>query len=279
MDCRQFRESMSLWIDGILDQQEQKRFIQHMESCENCRRELKEYKNMVFLLRNMEEEPLPEGFHERLHSRLVEETKSFEQLPKDDAKSARWMRWIGAVAAIFVLLFSVKALNKVALWGDRQAKEERMEIESTSDQAVQDSSFSIASAPDASEDATSSQKDSFEEEGGIQEKAEVNDRILSDSSVDTASNETIEERSGKIETNRVQLKTQDVCVTPSTLKMMAVNNGIELVRSDENSVVLKITDPKQKEVLYKELSRIGDVEDVGDKIDLGEVTVIIMPKK
>ena len=279
MACRQFRESMSLWIDGILDQQEQKRFIQHMESCENCRRKLKEYKNMVFLLRNMEEEPLPEGFHERLHSRLVEETKSFEQLPKDDAKSARWMRWIGAVAAIFVLLFSVKALNKVALWGDRQAKEERMEIESTSDQAVQDSSFSIASAPDASEDATSSQKDSFEEEGGIQEKAEVHDRILSDSSVDTASNETIEERSGKIETNRVQLKTQDVCVTPSTLKMMAVNNGIELVRSDENSVVLKITDPKQKEVLYKELSRIGDVEDVGDKIDLGEVTVIIMPKK
>lgn len=259
MDCREFRDLMSFWIDGILDQQEHKRFVQHMNSCEDCRRELREYKDMVLLLRNIEEQALPDGFHERLHSRLAEEVGLYGQLPVKGASPVKWIRWIGAVAAIFVLLLSYKALDGMNQWRNGQVKIERIEAEGLMERAAQDTNFSISSAPGTSEAITDSRQDSFQGE----------ERLMKYSA---------EEDSKSIETNIIELRTQDVCITPFTLKMMAVNNGIEVIKSDENSVLLKITDIKQREVLYKELSRMGELKDVGDEIDLGEVTIIIIPE-
>jgi len=266
---------MSCWIDGVLDQQEQKRFIQHMESCENCRMELRKYKEMVFMLRNMEEQPLPAGFHERLSSRLAEEIQSSSQLITKDDNHVKWIRWIGAVAAIFVLLFSFKALDSVDLLGGKQtrteqSKADRMEAGSVMERSAQDSSFSITAAPEALEDIPDSQNDSFQAEARVQEKMETYDEGSQ------VMQGLAEDDSETINTNILELRTQDVCVTPSTIKMMAINYGIEVIKSNEDSVVLKITDSEQKKILYQELSKMGDVKDIGDEIDLGEVTIIII---
>lgn len=48
---------------------------QHLAECAACRRELEETKKIMELCRGMENVPLPEGFSERLHERLMQEAK------------------------------------------------------------------------------------------------------------------------------------------------------------------------------------------------------------
>lgn len=48
---------------------------QHLAECAACRRGLEETKKIMELCRGMEDVPLPEGFSERLHERLMREAK------------------------------------------------------------------------------------------------------------------------------------------------------------------------------------------------------------
>jgi len=373
MDCKRFRELISLWVDGLLDEQEKEYFERHAKNCEQCGIELAEFENMISLMNSMEEVQLPEGFHERLHARLEQEIESVGKSLISGSKPIKLVKLIGAVAAIFVLVFSIRILDSADLLWNKQQVKDNMEISSVGS-SDKDSNLNIASISGMKEGTSTSscQQDGIQEQAQIQEKAaayegktgetqgddktdknlrdgakagndttdyviangDVTDEATSDekiakneiltdkedegtkndevktgdvqlgaiadagmvekdADVDPESTQDTEKESAEkmiiqftasqiidmIKTDYVKVKVQDVCITPYTLKMIAVNNGIEVIRSSEDSVALEVSSIEQRKLLYQELSNIGEIEDIGEKLDSDQVTIVIVKEE
>jgi len=94
MNCKEFEERISLYIDKKLTDKEAAEFEEHLNKCENCRINLENTKTIVEIVRDTPLEKLPEGYCEKLHYKLI------EKKPKN-----RW-NWkrITAIAASFVVL-------------------------------------------------------------------------------------------------------------------------------------------------------------------------------
>jgi hypothetical protein len=101
MNCTEIKDMLSLYIDGELDEKEQKIIEEHIITCESCRKELEQYKKIIYMLQNLIEEEPPKGFCKRLHEKLLK--------TKQDRKintRARWVKY-GSIAAVFVLIVLV----------------------------------------------------------------------------------------------------------------------------------------------------------------------------
>lgn len=73
----------------------------------------------------------------------------------------------------------------------------------------------------------------------------------------------------------VEVYVQDICITPETLKFIAIDRELELVGSDENSVDIKVSGQEDRNTLYHELSKLGEVKDIGDNMDSDQIKIII----
>ncbi len=102
MKCEEFKSLISSYIEGDCLQKQE--FERHMAQCATCRQEFEETKKIVELCRQMPEISLPEGFTQRLHERLVLESK-----PKK-SMMIQWKRYkrsfaVGAAAIAASLVF------------------------------------------------------------------------------------------------------------------------------------------------------------------------------
>ncbi|MTI48568.1 DUF4349 domain-containing protein [Sporosalibacterium faouarense] len=100
MDCRDFDEKISLYIDNQLDNIEKKEFELHLLECDECR---KEYDEMIKILKftgETEEEELPENYKLSLRSKLEKEKK------KEKSKVLNWRVLSTVAAALFVVVVS-----------------------------------------------------------------------------------------------------------------------------------------------------------------------------
>lgn len=70
MDCQKARACLSYYIDDMLDDTERAALQAHLAECPSCRQELADLQEVVFLLRGMEEIPLPDDFAAQLRTRL-----------------------------------------------------------------------------------------------------------------------------------------------------------------------------------------------------------------
>jgi len=94
MNCKEFKEKISLYIDNKLTDKEAAEFEDHLNKCENCRIKLENTKNIIKIVKDTPLEKLPEGYCEKLNYKLMEEK----------AKNKwNWKR-ITAIAATFVVL-------------------------------------------------------------------------------------------------------------------------------------------------------------------------------
>lgn len=115
MNCQQARDLLSLYVDGELPATERSGLEEHLERCEDCRCELEELRALVDALGSLPEEPLPTGFGERLHARLVRRSWRAVVAPSlgrllpasfsEVSFSPVWMRAV-AVACLVVFLGS-----------------------------------------------------------------------------------------------------------------------------------------------------------------------------
>ena len=163
------------------------------------------------------------------------------------------LRWIGAMAGVIIIFLSARALKDIKFTDgiDRE----------------------VMPAEEIAEDMASISQDSDDdfiphnEEGASAEVTSLeNDQ------------EDIRESITKIKSDLVEIYVQDICITPETLKLMANSNGLDLIKSDENSVVIEITGEEDRNILYKELSKMGEIRDIGENIGSTEVKIIIKNK-
>lgn len=75
MNCDECKEKLSLYIDGMLSEEEEKAIVAHLDLCETCHEEYKTLTGIISLLKSSKEVELPKGFHENLIRRMKQEQK------------------------------------------------------------------------------------------------------------------------------------------------------------------------------------------------------------
>lgn len=105
MKCNEIRELLSLYIDGMLEEDQLKIVEEHLTACEACRNEYNEMKEMLDLLGQADMVPVPDAFEFRLKKALKEEKQKMIEsgtLGKPSNKKSQW-RIITSVAAVFAV--------------------------------------------------------------------------------------------------------------------------------------------------------------------------------
>lgn len=109
MDCKNFEEFGSLYIDRMLTEEEMKQFKTHLENCEECTVKLKNLQLIVESINEIDEVELPDNFTASLREKL----ESIEQKPQTPKN--KWLNWktYGVIAAGLVLtVTTVSLLNQ-----------------------------------------------------------------------------------------------------------------------------------------------------------------------
>lgn len=141
MNCKDFQDNISLYIDDELSTEEKKQFEEHLQSCESCENELKVYQKISSILQNTKQEELPEGYCKRLHYKL----KSINIVKK---KSTNWMKYASLAAAVVVIVV-VSSKNN---FGMKSAKSENAVMPSKAPMPMQSLAQSPQVAPSAPAD-------------------------------------------------------------------------------------------------------------------------------
>ncbi|MCG8402172.1 MAG: zf-HC2 domain-containing protein [Firmicutes bacterium] len=110
MQCHDISETLSAYIDGMLDSSYASRVEEHMESCAQCRMEYDDLCAVVGLIRELPEVAPPPGFGESLRQRL----RAAEPESKTPTAGFFKGRWLGMLAAAVVFL----TVGVTALWND-----------------------------------------------------------------------------------------------------------------------------------------------------------------
>lgn len=98
MECEKYRELMSLYIDGELNESEEKELLEHIKNCPLCEKELNELKAISSMLKATEEAPLPDNFHKEVMEKI--------RGSKTDTKKKKhlWVKYTGIAAGICAVL-------------------------------------------------------------------------------------------------------------------------------------------------------------------------------
>lgn len=106
MNCNEFNEKISFYIDDELSEYEKKEFEIHLCSCKNCK---KEYEDMIYIvksLKNMEDKPLPNNYDEILRSKLEKEKKKVYN-------KVSYKKYLSLAAGLIVIITSAYFINSI----------------------------------------------------------------------------------------------------------------------------------------------------------------------
>lgn len=112
MKCTEIRELLSLYIDNMLDENQVREVEEHLSSCDACRKEYNELKEIMELIGQAEMIPVPDEFSFRMKKALREEKQKMidEGLIARPLKKKKQWRIITSIAAVFavgVISFSI----------------------------------------------------------------------------------------------------------------------------------------------------------------------------
>lgn len=74
--CNEIEERLSEFLDDVIEESEKAEFQEHIDKCEACANEYIKLNALVRELNTLPDEPLPPDFKEKLHNRLVKESKT-----------------------------------------------------------------------------------------------------------------------------------------------------------------------------------------------------------
>ncbi|NLJ41958.1 MAG: hypothetical protein GX352_10200 [Clostridiales bacterium] len=278
MDLKHFDEYISPYLDGKLNEEEKAVLENHLDTCTECMAKLEETRKLVQVLDSLDELPLPTDFHKNLTIKLEQSKRQ---------RNTHWYSWAGAVAAIIIIFFSIKAVIG-PLQLDKATESAPMEAEIATDESGEgDFKFE----PGEPESPAAAPEDSNEKEArGDSEIARVEQEEMApqgewgeaDSQAEPAEapqdDGSYYGETRAIQTDVVEVYTEDICITPYALKLMALDNDMEPIESDENSVVIVLDGEDKRHILFEELSKMGEIKEVGSNNIEDQVRVIIKVK-
>lgn len=129
MNCETSIKLMNAFIDGEINAQEQKQLEKHLDSCEKCTLEFEELKAIVETMEALELKPLPIGFEEELHFKLLKANQESQSIKPSlgqrllaFAKRKSTLAAVGSLAAVAVIVLATQ--NFPSGLGMKSAKSE-----------------------------------------------------------------------------------------------------------------------------------------------------------
>ena len=138
MECKEYSELISTYVDGMLSPQEEGKLMAHLEVCQRCQEELKALKQIQALCDQLEMPDLPKGFHEDLMKRIEKEKSAKKVI------SFKW-KWQYSGALVATLMVGIFGLSGLRLLSDSDKKE--MSIEAVPYAMNESASEGVAPAP------------------------------------------------------------------------------------------------------------------------------------
>ena len=239
---------MDDYLDGFISDDLKAELEAHLSECPDCDKYMQEMSHILHTVAFIEDEELPEGFHERLHLRLQEEASRDIQPLSKKLKSNQWYRWGVGLAAAIVLLLSIKLLDQMTPQSDKSADDNSLRFSTNSQKLTGD-----ANMPNAPESVKA--PESLEAPDG--RKATFS--LMS------------------IQTNEVNLYIKDKSGIVGKLYIVAEQSGISIMEEIEDGLVFKVIDDEQRTILYAELANLGQIEEIGAQDgDSDKVTIHII---
>ncbi len=117
MNCNEFNEMISLYIDNELNNIDRKEFELHLMKCEECR---KSYEIMVNILKELKEEKetqLPKDYNENLRAKLIDVSN------KRKKTRFNWKKYAAIAAGLIIITTSISVFDGIF----NNTKDEMME--------------------------------------------------------------------------------------------------------------------------------------------------------
>ncbi|MFP4662630.1 MAG: DUF4349 domain-containing protein [Halanaerobiales bacterium] len=162
MKHEDYKELLPLYIDKGLNDKEKKLLETHLEECEECQKELKEYQQNYDFLSSLEKEKAPSGFSQSIMNKVNREMdgKIINEEKQHDNNDMSLLKRInnyfkkplkipaGVVGlAIIVLLIFISGIPASLLLENYRGEQHEMQQEITEDSADNDLYFSISESP------------------------------------------------------------------------------------------------------------------------------------
>jgi hypothetical protein len=107
--CGDIRELMTLYIENDLNKDSNLDFEEHLYNCNSCRLEFEEFKTVIKLCEEINDEEIPDGFSQSLHDKLVIEKQKQDNDKKLIYKN-KYFKVITSIAAVLLLVVFVKGI-------------------------------------------------------------------------------------------------------------------------------------------------------------------------
>ncbi|MDD3840614.1 MAG: DUF4349 domain-containing protein [Clostridia bacterium] len=121
MTCNEFKDFISEYIDGQLENSKCNEFVEHMHSCKRCREEYNKICEIVEKCRDIPEVELPEGYEKQLHQKLLEQTQD-EKRKKAGILHFDWKRLVSIAAILAILVVSYNLIKAGFYMGSSDKK-------------------------------------------------------------------------------------------------------------------------------------------------------------
>ena len=265
MKCNEICDKLSLYIDNELSNEEMLQMEEHLQSCENCQKELEDYKKLISVLQSLPEVEPPVGYCKRLHNKLLENSDQQTHKVTSKIKNINRFKWMkyGSIAAALVLVFLVANINNLGNMG-MKAKSESYDMTAESPAEIK------GSAPQAPPMAPQTEEAIPAEDGYDVDniKGELSYRS-NDSLMMTSA---IEEREMKIiKTGTISAQTEDYDMFLNDLSM-EINSLGGFLESNNTEVYQVYNDQKLMygniKVRIPQESFYGFVEYLENKVDV-----------
>lgn len=272
MDCKDFKNNISPYIDNMLDYQDIKEFENHLSHCPDCRSIFEETQTIVLMLGELGQEALPQGFNER----VIKNTKSIKK-----PGQRQWIRWVSALAAVFIIFFSVKAIQNM---GSSYKSMDSLDSPPPSNQEKWDG----AASPSGESDFDGSK--SSDRDVSQPNAEESCDDTLREESADNYFDGLDEEKGKSLEDieseyrfgyleETIKLYVEDKGLALENLKSIAQERSLKF-SIDESSISMEITSQDERDILYRKLSELGRPEIINLNKDregnIGRIKIIVI---
>jgi uncharacterized protein YdcH (DUF465 family) len=144
LTCREVNEMLSLYIDGLLNENRKADFENHVNSCEACKRNLSENLKLVGMLHDLPEQELPDNFRQELHERLLQTGRKQKESKVLAFFRKPYYKVLSTAAAGILVVFLAKGLYDSSGFGlNKTANSAREAATAQTAQTEQASQFGV----------------------------------------------------------------------------------------------------------------------------------------
>ncbi|HHY83601.1 MAG TPA: zf-HC2 domain-containing protein [Clostridiales bacterium] len=258
MHCEHVKNWADEYLRGTLPDELEMELKDHLVDCPSCTRYITELEPLLRLMAGLEEEPLPEGFEDRLHKRLM----AADRKKPAAAYKNKWIRWSAGLAAAFALAFSIYIVQPWTGFGSRNESS----MPEAGDLARDSREYSISSMePEGSQRNNTA----AEEEPELKMSENSTDAL---DEYDALHKEFLEAKLP----SAIYLYVPGNGRTGDMIIEIAEEYDMKVLNRDKNEIALQITDPDQIDNLLEKLAELGRVKTDDNASQDNTITIHVM---